>query len=383
MGVRLGLLTFVLVAFTLLGCSRPNPAYCCVTLEECELDELPTCAGGLVCVGHECVEPTDAGDVDGAVADAGPTACALAGGQIVFETDRDGDFEIATMFPDGSGFAPLTDTVWGDRAPRWSPDGTAIAWQPSPSGEAAIWTMRADGTIPVMVGPPPSSAPTWHPVAARLAFLSSGDIFVVSADGSGLSPLTTTADASYPNWSPDGGRIVFSKSAGGSDLNIWSMTDNGADLEQLTSNTQQEVQPAWSPSGTSIAFLRYNGGGGYRYDLWSMTATGANQVFLGATDVYGLRPLAWSPDGTRLAYVVQVDTTSFEVWTMNADGSERTFVAEGSSPRWSPDGSRLVFASDRDGNDELYIAAPDGSGLINITNNPGSDGRPDWASCAP
>lgn len=54
--------------------------------------------------------------------------------------------------------------------------------------------------------------------------------------------------------------------------------------------------------------------------------------------------------------------------------------AEERLPAWSPDGASIVFASDRDGNEEIYVASPDGTGLVNLTTDPVDDFAPDWGS---
>jgi TolB protein len=67
---------------------------------------------------------------------------------------------------------------------------------------------------------------------------------------------------------------------------------------------------------------------------------------------------------------------------MNADGGDpvrlTTDPARDSDPTWSPDGARIAFASERDGNLEIYVMNADGSNPRRVTNNPGTDLVPDW-----
>lgn len=74
---------------------------------------------------------------------------------------------------------------------------------------------------------------------------------------------------------------------------------------------------------------------------------------------------------------------NFEIYVMNADGGGLTRVtdnpAEDTHPTWSSDGTRLAFVSNRDGNKEIYVVNADGGGATNLTNNPAEDISPAWS----
>jgi Tol biopolymer transport system component len=74
---------------------------------------------------------------------------------------------------------------------------------------------------------------------------------------------------------------------------------------------------------------------------------------------------------------------NFEIYVMNSDGSGQTRLTSNNArdkhPRWSPDGTKIAFSSDRDGNYEIYVMNADGSGQTRLTNNNTEDARPSWS----
>ncbi len=90
----------------------------------------------------------------------------------------------------------------------------------------------------------------------------------------------------------------------------------------------------------------------------------------------------WSPDGRRIAFASDRDGNR-EIYVMNADGFGVTRLtvndAIDSSPAWSPDGRRIAFHSTRDGNWEVYVMNADGSGVTRLTNNDARDWHPEWS----
>jgi len=89
-----------------------------------------------------------------------------------------------------------------------------------------------------------------------------------------------------------------------------------------------------------------------------------------------------SPEQTKIAFVSDRDG-NWEIYVMNADGSEQKRLTNNHAydwfPSWSPDGKKIVFTSVRDGNWEIYVMNVDGSEQTNLTNNPASDYSPSWS----
>jgi Tol biopolymer transport system component len=139
------------------------------------------------------------------------------------------------------------------------------------------------------------------------------------------------------------------------------------------------LAPGWSPDGNRIGFLRIDQQG--IADLYTMNADGSQVTRLagtvgGATMGWGGGAVAWAPDGSRIAFVRDGD-----IYVVNIDGTGETRLTEAAgavTPVWAP-GHLIAFVSTRDGNEEIYTVAPDGSVLTNLTANPAADIWPAWS----
>jgi Tol biopolymer transport system component len=206
-------------------------------------------------------------------------------------------------------------------------------------------------------------------------------LWTVNPDGSGMAPLTALPGPSaFPAWSPDGKELVFAHaprfaSPPSPPTPLWSlyiMSRNGTGPTGLRRLTRcqppgcwQDYEPAWSPDGSQIAFVR-------NQDIYLINAdgTGVRRLTRAATPLGDGQP-AWSPDGHRLAFTVlraQPDRLP-AIYVMNANGSGAHRLTgcrpgcAGSQPAWSPDGTKIAFA----GNQDIYTVTPTGSGVTRLT----------------
>jgi len=229
-----------------------------------------------------------------------------------------------------------------------------------PAGYQNVWIMNADGTgvQPVTSSSINATHPDLSPDGTRIVFALNGDIWGINTDGTGLTQLTTdgnTNDNANPAWSPDKTKIVFRKSG-----DIYVMNADGSSPSQLTSYFApgQSDNPCWSPDGSEIAFVHGpNGSDG----IWQIPATGGTPTQVTAPNSGDYACPTYSPDGKWIAY----ESDSSGAWEIYAtDGSHETqfsctagFISAASGASglsWIPNGQYIYFSAGNTGASPIY-----------------------------
>jgi hypothetical protein len=167
---------------------------------------------------------------------------------------------------------------------------------------------------------------------------------------------------------------------------IWKMKPDGSEQTNLTQTPEiNEMSPAWSPDGTKIAYVQ---GTNFVFTINVMNADGSGQAPIVAEPAYQFGP-SWSADGTQIAFTREVPgqiiTTQFDILVANVDGSGETNITNSDfdelDAAWAPDGTKIAFAGvrfeDWSGGEgaqwEIVTVNPDGSGEQILTaGEPGS-----------
>lgn len=185
----------------------------------------------------------------------------------------DGKLQINTVLADGTENRNFIPHKAFEESPRWSPDGTRLAWVSARDGNQEIYTVDAKGENLKRLTTEAAfdNNPSWSPDSKRLAFASSRtgnfEIFAMNADGSEPKRLTNHKALDYwPVWSPDGKRIAFTSNRDGN-YDIYGMNTDGTGLQNLTRHKGQDNFAAWSPDGKRLAFVSTRGGG---HDVYVM-----------------------------------------------------------------------------------------------------------------
>ena len=239
--------------------------------------------------------------------------------------------------------------------------------------------------------------PVYSPDGSKIAFSRQKgfqtDICIMNADGTNVVTVISgdgppQNSNRHPSWSPDGSKFVFTSNRGGAGAEIWMANADGSGLVRLTTSIQKgadgqgpifslDFDPAWSPDGSKIAFVSNRAGADT--ELYLMNTDGSNPVRLTDDTLDDTMP-DWSPDGQRMVFT---KSQGAGIHIVNRDGtnlvSVMTFAAW---PAWSPDGTRLAFIQ----NDSVipfkgivFTSKIDGTDKIRVTNNPDGARAPSWA----
>ncbi|HKA57739.1 MAG TPA: Ig-like domain-containing protein [Gemmatimonadales bacterium] len=273
--------------------------------------------------------------------------------RIVFATTERGSFDLGVIRPDGTDRHVLTGTNNGARVflePDISPDGRRIAYQDL----GDLYLMNADGTgiTPFLMGPPSNGSPHWSPDGMRLAVTRTvstprGEqtrIFVINADGTGLHQVSPEpADPNFvggdgwPSWASDGSKLAFTRNG-----ELFTINADGTGMTQLPTPLGAQAT-AWSPDGRwiayqSLSFLDLPA------ELFVVSPDGANSIRLTNSPETETSP-SWSPDSRRIVFARWVDGMTAQLFIINVDGTALIRITDPNpaqpfayddDPAWSP-----------------------------------------------
>ncbi|HIJ66080.1 MAG TPA: hypothetical protein HPP77_09030 [Candidatus Hydrogenedentes bacterium] len=309
------------------------------------------------------VTPVGPGTSDGA------PVWAPGGEWLAFDTGNNGGRAICVVHGDGSGLRRLPLADRSNRWPRWSPEGTRIAYASGAGQDQRImvydlgtdtelpWGGNRTGLMrPVWVGgislvrlqqafgdDPALPELAWQPdaniVAIGLTVSSAGlstDLFIVTPDGAIPIPgMLLPSEGSYEEWfaepAPDGKMIAFESNDGG-DREIFVLYRQGA--YDVSNHRAADWNPVWSPDGKCFAFESFR--------------SGRRGLYRAYPDTVRVTAIAASPEA--------------DFW----------------HPAWSPDGAHLAFVSNCGGAPRIFIAESTGENMRPLTNGAGHEYAPAW-----
>ena len=311
----------------------------------------------------------------------GVAATGCGGGDaipIFFQSDRDGNWEIYSIWHDGTMETRVTTNSADDIYPAVSHDGSQVAFIRAQGDATDIILMDVGGTTETnltngLAGGQVESI-SWYPTGDRILLTMStptvaeglAQVFAmpaagVAADGTGMELLSDDDSLIYRNArvKTQGGEIAVAAGETLDSLDIHLLTIDGAFVRKIPQETFRTTGGDFQAAGSIEDYPEYD------------------------------------PSGRAVLFQSNVEATSntsgeTHIWRVEADGRRpvnRTGGADYNNrqPSWSGelDQFTMAFVSDRDGNNEIYIRSLSAEAATRLTNNSASDTNPSWIKDAP
>jgi len=240
--------------------------------------------------------------------------------------------------------------------PRYSPDGSQIAFSSDRSGKWEVWMSEADGTNPVQLsafGVETTGDPSWSPDGKLIAFASrtEGESNIYVVDPHAGVPRKLNIDVhgnNVPVWSLDGAWIYFENGEDARDPSIWKVPSSGGHALQIAKHPA--AAPIESPDGQHVYFVRND-------HLWVVKNDGTDEQQVEGIPSVGSR---WIPIASGI-YYFHLGSQTLSFFNFSTKETLKVYDMEKSPPIYSggisvsPDGRFLLFPQVDDGGSDLMM----------------------------
>ncbi len=255
----------------------------------------------------------------------------------------------------------LTQLTFLDHAsdPDWSPDGSQIIFEGREGEEIGIYLINSDGTGLTKLGS--GHNPSWSPVDNRIVYRKDShwrSLILVDLDEGWENKIELANKTNEQgSWSPDGEKIAYSTLDDSGLSSIWIMNSDGSEKTRLTTSEDGScMAPSFNYDGTKIAYLKgltsYAVGGENKSnpnEIWTMNADGSNKqkIYAPGESTQLVFQKAWNKNNKIIFMRTWYRGPYPQIWMINSDGSNPQLIVSGErevfgDPVWNNAGTKIA-----------------------------------------
>lgn len=240
---------------------------------------------------------------------------------IVFESNRDGNWEIYLMDWKGQNVKRLTNNKADDRRPSWHPKGEKILFESNRSGLNQLYTIKIRNRKERRVR----------------SKIESGELM-------------------FASYSPNGKRIAVSVKKSNEKSNIIILKRNGKKIKTLIENGKRNFYPRWSKDGKEIVYFSRKETENKDDEIYRLNLHSEKELRLTNWAKHNFCP-SWSFDNSQIVYVTSMEGTRPEIYIMDKDGNNKTRITHNEDgdtlPNWHPEKNKILITAYRNGNYQI------------------------------
>lgn len=258
----------------------------------------------------------------------------------------------------------LTNNTYDDRYASYSPSGKKILFESNRDGNWEIYLMDSNGMNQqrLTFNKIDDRRPSWHPRGEKILFESfsngKSDLYVQDLKSLKIKKITNfeRGEPRFGSFSPDGKTIAISLKESDDKSNIVLLDTSGKIIRKLTIEDKRSYYPKWSKDGKEIVYFSRKDTDNQDDEIYKINLENGIEMRLTNWPKHNFCP-SWSNDNSRIVYVTSMEGIRPEIYIMNSDGKNQVRITNNKDgdtlPYWSPNGSTILITGYRNGNYEI------------------------------